>query len=55
MPFALRQLPGSSNVVTDAADFEALSGAGRAKHNGLWDFNSTSVLYVHAYNTYAYG
>ena len=52
MPFALlRPPPGSSNVATDASDFAALSDAGRAEHNGLWDFNSTSVLYFHAYGT----
>ena len=51
MPFALRPLPGSSNAVTDASDFEALSDVGRAEHHDLWDFNSTSVLYIHAYNT----
>ena len=51
MPFALRPLPGSSKVITDASDFEALSDAGRAEHHGLWDFNSTSVLYIRAYGT----
>ena len=51
MPFAIRPLPGFSNVITDAADFEALSAANQTEHHGLWDFNSTSVLYIHAFNT----
>ena len=51
MPFTLRPLPGSSNVVTDATDFAALSDASQAEHHDLWDFDSTSVLYIHAYNT----
>ena len=49
--FALRPLPGSSNVVTDATDFEALSDAGRAEHYDLWVFSSMYVLYIHAYST----
>ena len=51
MPFALRPLPGSSIIVTDASDFANLSDAARAEHHDLWDYNSTSVLYVHAHNT----
>ena len=51
MTFALQPLPGSSNIVADATDSEALSDVGRAEHHDLWDFNSTSVLYIHAYNT----
>ena len=51
MPFALRPLPGSSNVITDASDFYALSDAGCAEHYDLWDYNSTSILYIHAYAT----
>ena len=51
MPFALRPLPGSSNVITDASDFDALSDAGRVEHHDLWDYNSTSILYIHAHDT----
>ena len=51
MLFTLRPLPGCSNIATDAADFEALSDANQAEHHDLWDFNSTSVLYIHGYAT----
>ena len=51
MPFALRPLPGSSSIVTDASDFANLSDAARAEQHELWDYKSTSVLYVHTHNT----
>ena len=51
MSFALRPLPGSTHVITDAADFGELSEADRNELHELWDFNSTSVFLIHAYNT----
>ena len=51
MPFAFRPLPGSPVVITDASDFANLSDVARAEHHELWDYNSTSVLYVHAHDT----
>ena len=52
MPISLRPLPDSPNIViSDAADFAALTDDEKAAYFEHWDVDSNSVFLVHLSNT----
>ena len=52
MPIALRPLPETPNIViSDSADFAALTDDEKAAYYDHWDVDSNSVFLVHLSNT----